>query len=215
LGSGEPNVRHGIAGIGFRFGRNQIAQLRPTVKVVQHEVGSFRDTKCQERCLAERRGAGYWLARRFGWFFQSKQGWLADWFGCRTLWIRSLLRNEWPQLTEGRIFRLVWNYFSLAYSAFACLRIGISGSASFPEVPVGKETDRRWHDSTDMSIFDFEIEQFREKTGLVLADASLLTDASTFSKRQLIRSAKLSQKAVYAILEGKRVGSVQSFSHFC
>jgi hypothetical protein len=72
-------------------------------------------------------------------------------------------------------------------------------------VPVGKETDRTWDEAEDMSIFDFKAKEFREKTGLVRADASLLNDANGFSKRKLIGTSKLSQKAVYAILEGKPV----------
>jgi hypothetical protein len=72
-------------------------------------------------------------------------------------------------------------------------------------VPVGKETDRTWDEATDMSLFDFEVKEFRDKTSLVRAEASLLNDANAFSKRELIRRSKLSQKAVYAILEGREV----------
>jgi hypothetical protein len=73
-------------------------------------------------------------------------------------------------------------------------------------VPVGKETDRTWDEAEDMHrLLDFEVKQFREKSGLVCGDPSLLADASLFSIRQLIRSSKLSQKAVYAVLEGKAV----------
>ena len=72
-------------------------------------------------------------------------------------------------------------------------------------VPVGKETDRTWDEATDMNLLDFEVKEFREKTGLVSADASLLNHAKAFSKRELIRNSKLSQKAVYSILEGQPV----------
>lgn len=72
-------------------------------------------------------------------------------------------------------------------------------------VPVGKETDRTWDEAEDVNrLLDFEVKQFREISGLVTADPSLPEDASAFSKRELIRRSKLSQKAVYAILDVER-----------
>jgi predicted transcriptional regulator len=72
-------------------------------------------------------------------------------------------------------------------------------------VPVGKETDRTWDVGEDMSVVDFKVRQLGQKKRLVQADSSLLKRARAFSKRELIRRCGLSQKAIYAILDGKEV----------
>jgi hypothetical protein len=72
-------------------------------------------------------------------------------------------------------------------------------------VPVGKETDRTWDVGEDMSLVDFKVRRFGEKSRLVQAGSDLLKRAKAFSKRELIRRCGLSQKAIYAILDGKEV----------
>jgi hypothetical protein len=80
-------------------------------------------------------------------------------------------------------------------------------------VAAGKETDRTWDVGDDMSVVDFKVRQIREKKLLVSAEVSLLKIAKTLSKRQLMRESQLSQKAVYAICEGKtvRVETLETF----
>jgi hypothetical protein len=53
-------------------------------------------------------------------------------------------------------------------------------------IPVGKETDRRWEQGEDMSMVDFEVEQYQQKG-------------------KMMRRSGLSQKAVSAILNGEPV----------
>jgi hypothetical protein len=72
-------------------------------------------------------------------------------------------------------------------------------------IPVGKETDRHWEQGDDMSILDFKVMEYREPGKLVIASASDREKLSRLPKRELMRKTGLSQKAVYAVLEGKPV----------
>jgi hypothetical protein len=72
-------------------------------------------------------------------------------------------------------------------------------------VPVGKETDRRWEQGEDPSLVDFKVHEFRKKSNMVVADASDRKTWKKFGIRQIIRKSGLSQKIVYAVLEGNPI----------
>jgi hypothetical protein len=72
-------------------------------------------------------------------------------------------------------------------------------------VPVGKETDRRWEQGEDMSLLDFKVLEYRESGNLVIALPSDRKRWSNREVRKLMRESKLSQKVVYAILNGRPV----------
>jgi hypothetical protein len=72
-------------------------------------------------------------------------------------------------------------------------------------VPVGKETDRRWEQGEDSSLVDFKVHEFRKKLNMVVADASDRKRWEKIGVRQIMRKARLSQKVVYAVLEGKPI----------
>jgi hypothetical protein len=72
-------------------------------------------------------------------------------------------------------------------------------------IPVGKETDRHWEQGEDPSLLDFRLKEYRTTAKMAVASVS---DRRTWKKigvRNLIRKSKLSQKAVYAILNGQPV----------
>ena len=69
-------------------------------------------------------------------------------------------------------------------------------------VPVGKETDRRWEQGEDPSMVDSDIYVYEGQTRLVVADPSERKRWSSIGVRSLMRRSGLSQKAVYAIIEG-------------
>jgi hypothetical protein len=72
-------------------------------------------------------------------------------------------------------------------------------------VPVCKETDRRWEEGEDISLIDSKVKVFNQAKGMVVADRSTRTRGRQIGPRELIRRTKLSQKAVYAVLNGERV----------
>jgi hypothetical protein len=72
-------------------------------------------------------------------------------------------------------------------------------------VPVCKETDRRWEEGADISLIDSKVKVFNRAKGMVVADRSTRNKGSQIGPRELIRRTKLSQKAVYAVLNGERV----------
>jgi len=72
-------------------------------------------------------------------------------------------------------------------------------------VPIGKETDRRWEQGEDPSLVDFKLHEYSKTARMVIADAS---DRKRWKKggvRRLMRKSGLSQKAVYAIINGQPV----------
>jgi hypothetical protein len=72
-------------------------------------------------------------------------------------------------------------------------------------VPVGKETDRRWEQGEDPSMLDFKLKEYRKGSTSVIADTADRKRWASIGVRELMRRSKLSQKAVYAIVEGKPV----------
>ena len=72
-------------------------------------------------------------------------------------------------------------------------------------VPVGKETDRRWEQGDDPSMIDSDVYVYEKRTRLVVADPSERKKWSSIGVRRLMRRSGLSQKAVYAIIEGEAV----------
>jgi hypothetical protein len=82
-------------------------------------------------------------------------------------------------------------------------------------VPVGKETDRRWEQGEDPSLVDFKVHEFRKTSKMAVAE---LLDRKRWKKigvRKLIRESRLSQKTVYAILDGEpvRLSTLTNFRH--
>ena len=72
-------------------------------------------------------------------------------------------------------------------------------------VPVGKETDRRWEQGEDPSLVDFKVHEFRKPSKMVMAEPSDRKRWKKIGVRRLIRKSGLSQKAVYAIINGQPV----------
>jgi hypothetical protein len=72
-------------------------------------------------------------------------------------------------------------------------------------VPVGKETDRHWEQGEDPSLGDFRIKEYHGTARMQVAAASDRRRWKKIGVRNLIRKSKLSQKTVYAILNGQRV----------
>jgi len=72
-------------------------------------------------------------------------------------------------------------------------------------VPVGKETDRRWEQGEDPSLVDFKVHEFRKTSKMVVAEPSDRKRWKKIGVRRLIRKSVLSQKTVYAILDGQPV----------
>ena len=80
-------------------------------------------------------------------------------------------------------------------------------------VPVGKETDRRWEQGEDPSMLDFGVHVYENQEKLVVADAADRNRWRKVGVRELIRKSRLSQRAVYAILDGTPVRP-QTFAIF-
>jgi hypothetical protein len=72
-------------------------------------------------------------------------------------------------------------------------------------VPVGKETDRHWEQGEDPSMVDFKQKEYRQATKMVVAELSDRNRWKKFGVRRIIRKSGLSQKAVYAIIDGQAV----------
>jgi len=77
---------------------------------------------------------------------------------------------------------------------------------------VGKETDRHWEQGEDPSMLDFKLKEFR-RTRLVVAEPSDRKKWKKIGVRCLMRKSALSQKAVYAMIEGDPVrrGTLAAF----
>jgi hypothetical protein len=80
-------------------------------------------------------------------------------------------------------------------------------------IPVGKETDRRWEQGEDPSMLDFGVHVYGNQEKMVVADAADRNRWRKVGVRELIRKSRLSQRAVYAILDGKPV-RLQTFAIF-
>jgi len=80
-------------------------------------------------------------------------------------------------------------------------------------VPVGKETDRHWEQGEDPSLLDFRLKEYRGTAKMPVAGVSDRRRWKKIGVRNLIRKSKLSQRAVYAILNGQpvRASTLQMF----
>jgi hypothetical protein len=99
---------------------------------------------------------------------------------------------------------------SLAPDGTACVGSthGVLGRTSIVAgeiVPVGKETDRHWEQGEDPSLLDFKLKEYRKAAKMVVAEAVDRRRWRKLGVRNLIRKSRLSQKAVYAILDGEPV----------
>jgi hypothetical protein len=99
---------------------------------------------------------------------------------------------------------------SLAPDGSACIGStrGLLGRTSIVAgeiVPVGKETDRHWEQGEDPSLLDFKLKEYRKAAKKVVAEVSDRRRWRKAGVRKLIRRSLLSQKAVYAILDGEPV----------
>jgi hypothetical protein len=72
-------------------------------------------------------------------------------------------------------------------------------------VPVGKETDRHWEQGEDPGMLDFKLKEYRKAAKMVIAEASDRRRWKQAGVRNLIRKSRLTQKAVYAIIDGQPV----------
>ena len=72
-------------------------------------------------------------------------------------------------------------------------------------VPVGKETDRHWEQGEDPSLLDFKLKEYRKASKMVIAESSDRRRWKKAGVRNLMRKSRLSQKAVYAIINGEPV----------
>jgi hypothetical protein len=72
-------------------------------------------------------------------------------------------------------------------------------------VSIGKETDRSWEQGEDPSILDFKPKEYGNESKMVIADSPDRKRWRKLGIRYLRRKSDLSQKAVYAILDGKPV----------
>jgi hypothetical protein len=72
-------------------------------------------------------------------------------------------------------------------------------------VPIGKETDRRWEQGEDVSLVDYKVTEFRKWSKLVVPEAADRKRWEKIGVRALMSKSRLSQKAVYAIINGQPV----------
>jgi hypothetical protein len=72
-------------------------------------------------------------------------------------------------------------------------------------IPVGKETDRHWEQGEDPSLVDFKLTEFRKSPKMAVAGQSDRKRWNKIGIRSLMRKSRLSQKTVYAIVEGQPV----------
>jgi hypothetical protein len=99
---------------------------------------------------------------------------------------------------------------SLAPDGRACTgnTCGLLGRTSIVAgeiIPVGKETDRHWEQGEDPSLLDFKLKEYRKAAKMLVAEASDRRRWKKIGVRKLIRKSRLSQKAVYAIINGEPV----------
>jgi len=99
---------------------------------------------------------------------------------------------------------------SLAPDGTACVGSthGLLGRTSIVAgdiVPVGKETDRHWEQGEDTSLLDFKLKEYRKASKMVVAEVSDRRRWKKTGVRKLIHKSRLSQKAVYAIINGQPV----------
>jgi hypothetical protein len=71
--------------------------------------------------------------------------------------------------------------------------------------PFAKETDRSWDQGGDPSVLDFKLKEYGNESKMVIADRHDRRRWIKLGVRHLIRKSRLSQKAVYAIIDGQPV----------
>jgi hypothetical protein len=99
---------------------------------------------------------------------------------------------------------------SLAPDGSACVGSthGLLGRTSIIAgeiIPVGKETDRHWEQGEDPSLLDFKLKEYRRAKRMAVAEASDRKRWIKTGVRRLMRQSRLSQKAVYAIVNGQPI----------
>jgi hypothetical protein len=67
------------------------------------------------------------------------------------------------------------------------------------------ELAERWTLNEDISLIDSKVKVFHRAKGMVVADHSTRSKGNQMGPRELMRRTKLSQKALYAVLNGGRV----------
>lgn len=72
-------------------------------------------------------------------------------------------------------------------------------------ISIGKETDRHWEQGEDPSLVDFKLTEFRKAAKMVIATPSDRKRWKEVGVRGMMRKSKLSQKTVYAIIDGRPV----------
>jgi hypothetical protein len=72
-------------------------------------------------------------------------------------------------------------------------------------IPIGKESDRSWEQGEDPSMLDFKLKEYRKAAKMAIAYASDRTRWKKVGVRRMIRKSGLSQKAIYAIINGQPV----------
>jgi hypothetical protein len=70
---------------------------------------------------------------------------------------------------------------------------------------IGKETDRSWEQGEDPSILDFKLKEYGSVSKMVIADSPDRKRWRKLGVRHLMRKSGLTQKPVYAILDGDPV----------
>jgi DNA polymerase elongation subunit (family B) len=72
-------------------------------------------------------------------------------------------------------------------------------------VSIGKETDRSWEQGEDPSILDFKLKEYGNESKIVITSGADRKRWRKLGVRHLMRKSGLSQKTVYAILDGEPV----------
>jgi hypothetical protein len=72
-------------------------------------------------------------------------------------------------------------------------------------IPIGKESDRSWDHGGDPSMLDFKLKEYGKGSNLLVVGAADRKRWAKVGVRELMRESKLSQKAVYSILNGQPV----------
>jgi hypothetical protein len=72
-------------------------------------------------------------------------------------------------------------------------------------IPIGKESDRSWDHGGDPSMLHFKLKEYGKRSNLFIAGAADRKRWARVGVRELMRKSKLSQKAVYSILNGQPV----------
>jgi hypothetical protein len=80
-------------------------------------------------------------------------------------------------------------------------------------MPIGKESDRNWEQGEDPSMLDFKLKEYGKRSTLFVAGAADRKRWARVGVRELMRKSKLSQKAIYSILDGQPVrrGTLETF----